>query len=204
MSKHFILLFFFIFIVFACKKQEEKATKAIEKKPEMSIAVKHKASMTLDTKTEKSMGEWREYLEVKEFLSRFEKVSPNEALSNALELKDLTKKLKDSIRINELKTPAFKARVNVLENEALRLADMTYIPAITPDEVNKQVEKLFLVFGSLNAKIKAHYQQKRLDKDLNLDSFLVLDSTELRKSTNSLSREKFRKNNDKDVLKEVE
>lgn len=204
MSKHFITLFFCVLVVFACDKKEQKEAKVITKKPEMSIAVKHTISSPLDAKTEKKIGEWKEYADVKEFLSRFENISPNQALSNALELKDLAKKLKDSIRIEELKTPAFKARVNVLENETLRLADMTYIPAITPNEVNGQVKKMFLVFGSLNAKIKAHYQQKSLDKDLNLDSFLVLDSTELRKPTTNTLPKQPKDLNKKELLKKVE
>lgn len=189
MYKNFLVLFSCFLLMCGCKDQEKKEEKVV-KKPEMSIVVKHGASKKIDSHSQNKIKNWKEYFEMEDFLTRFEKTSPNEALSNAIELKELAKKLKDSIRVEELKTPALKARVNVLENETLRLVDMTYIPAITPKEVNVQVEKIFLVFNSLNAKITSFYNQKRLDDNLNLDNFLELDSTEVRNSKNRTSDKK--------------
>lgn len=58
---------------------------------------------------------------------------------------------------------------------------MTYIPAITAKEINAQIDKIFLVFGSVNAKINTIFNKKRLDEDFNLENFLKLDSSEIKK-----------------------
>lgn len=180
MLKKIVFLLFLSFFLYHCKKSSQQE-KIEVKKPEMSIANQHKKYNELDKFSSEKIANWKEYTALKEFLNRFESISPNNALNNALELKDLTKQLKDSIRIEELKNRAFKARVNVLENEALRLADMTYIPTIGPKEVNNQVDKIFLIFGSLNTKITSFYKQEQLNKDIDLKDFLSLDSTESRR-----------------------
>ena len=102
-------------------------------------------------------------------LNRFEKISPNEALNNALNLKDLAKDLKDSLKIKNFKISSFEARLNVLLNEALRLADMTKIPAIKAEEVNNQVAKILLIFSSLNEKINTVYIQEKFEDEINVE-----------------------------------
>lgn len=178
--KQYCILFCFFLLILSCEKATQQE-KVIPKKPEMSIISKHKRRFPLKQLSAKKVKDWKEYNELNNFLERFENTSPNEALSNALELKKITKRLKDSIRITDFKTAAFKARINVLENETLRLADMTYIPAITAKEINAQIDKIFLVFGSVNAKINTIFNKKRLDKDFNLENFLKLDSSEIKK-----------------------
>lgn len=178
--KQYCILFCFFLLILSCEKATQQE-KVIAKKPEMSIISKHKRGFPLKQLSAKKVKDWKEYNELNNFLERFENTSPNEALSNALELKKITKRLKDSIRITDFKTDAFKARINVLENETLRLADMTYIPAITAKEINAQIDKIFLVFGSVNAKINTIFNKKRLDEDFNLENFLKLDSSEIKK-----------------------
>lgn len=177
MRTYFILLFTAFGLVFSCKKEVQQATKQ-QTKPTKSKVFTHKKPTALKVFAATEVNNWKEYHNFAEFLNRFESTSPSEALSNALELKDLSKNLKDSIRIKELKTASFKARVNTLENEALRLADMTYIPSITADEVNAQIDKIFLIFTSVNAKINTVFAKKRFDNDVDLDDFFKLDSTE--------------------------
>lgn len=174
------LIFFAFLSFYTCSKKNEQVKNEV-KKPEMSIKVKHLAPKTLNKIASKELESWKSHNDLGVFLKRFENTSPNEALSNALELKDLIKKIKENITINELNTPAFRARLNVLENEALRLADMTYIPAITPKEVNTQINKIFLVFSSLNAKINTVYNQKLFNDEIDLNSFFELDSTKITK-----------------------
>lgn len=171
-------IFFLVFIfAFSCKKESPKEQKVIEKKSKISHVIHHKKATQLNDFSLSNIQVWKEYNEVATLLKLFENTSPDQGLNNAIELKKLVKNLKDSIRIAEFKTPAFKTRINVLENETLRLADMTYIPAITSGEVNEQIAKIFLVFGSLNAKINTFYNQKQLDTD----DFFRLDSLDLRK-----------------------
>lgn len=188
MHKQFLIYFFGLLLVVGCKKNVQK-TKEIIKKPEMSVVVNHKKTTILTDLSKSKINNWKEYNEVNTFLTRFENTSPNDALNNALELKDLSKNLKDSIRIEDLKIPSFKARLNVFENEALRLADMTYIPAITPKEINQQIDKLFLVFNSVNAKINTFFVEQEFDEDINLDDFFILDSSKTKKKSKNMAKE---------------
>lgn len=189
MLKYISILF--LFLLFLSCSQKTKETEKNEEKSEMSIVKKHSTPSKLNSISSSKVKDWEEYNQLSSFLDRFANTSPNEALGNALELKKLSKMMKDSIRIEDFKTSAFKARLNVFENETLRLADMTYIPAITAKEVNDQIDKIFLIFSSLNAKINTTYNQKRFDEDINLESFFKLDSTEKRETDTNKHPEKF-------------
>ncbi|CAA0162648.1 Probable lipoprotein precursor [Tenacibaculum maritimum] len=182
MQNKCLCIFFFIIILYACKK-EKKSEIQDPKKSEMSIAKTHVTKTSLNSEAVKKTKGWKEYKSLNEFIIRFKNTSPNDALNNALELKILVKNLKDSIRISELKTPAFRARLNILENEALRLVDMTYITAITADQVNQQVDKIFSLYGSINSKINTIYIKKHFDDDLDLVILNSMDSVS-KKQTN--------------------
>ncbi len=159
---------------FACSK--EVKTKEDQKKTvsKMSLIVEHKKSVDVSMLAKKEIESWKEYSELKVFLSRFHKISPNEALNVAIELKDLTKTMTDSLKIKDLKVNALKARVNVFKNEVLRLVDMTLIPAIKDHEVNNQIDKVLLIFSSLNEKINTIYSKKEFDKEVDLENFFEL------------------------------
>ncbi|WBX73965.1 hypothetical protein PG913_01605 [Tenacibaculum pacificus] len=168
--KHYLfLLLSLVFFIFSCKKEENKTNTPIQKTG-MDTAVKHPKYTELDKTSTKEIEKWKEYFILENFLQQLKKITPAEALNNALELKQLTKHLKDSLNITTLKTPAFKARMNVFQNEILRLNDMENIPAITPKEVNSQLSKVFVLFGSMNTKINTIYAKKQFDKEINLDS----------------------------------
>ncbi|MDY0780952.1 hypothetical protein [Tenacibaculum sp. IB213877] len=182
MFKQILLLISLFFLATSCKKNIQKV--AVDaKKPEMNVVVKHKNYAALSSYSKKEIKNWKEYKDVEELLTRFENISPLEALNYAVELKDLTKKMKDSIKIKDFKTPAFKARVNVLENEALRLYDMTMIPAITAKEINLQIDKYILIFSSINEKINTIYQKKLFDEEIELEDFFQLDSIDNKQKT---------------------
>lgn len=172
------LIFFFILFFGGCTKKKEQPKNEITK-PKMSVAKAHNKPKPLNKIALQELKDWTYYNAINNFIKRFENISPDETLSNALELKDLVKDLKENIVIEALNTSAFRARLNVLENEVLRLADMTYIPAISANEVNAQVDKIILVFGSLNAKINTVYDNKRFNNEIDLDSFFKLDSNEV-------------------------
>lgn len=186
MKKYSFLIF--ILLLTSCKS-DKKSEKETLQKQETSIAFKHKKTVALTPLSITKINNWKEHNSLDEFVKRFQNISPNEALSNALELKSLVKVFKDSIRPKELKIPEFKARVNVLENESLRLADMTYISAITPTEVNNQVAKFLLIYSSTNSKINSIYRRIQFEKNINIKSpdFIGLDSTKI----DSTSRKKI-------------
>ncbi len=178
---YLIMLKLILFIVvvsisfFACSKEvktKEEQKKTISK---MSLIIDHKKSVEVSTLAKKEIESWNEYNDLKDFLSRFHKISPTEALNVAIELKDLTKTMRDSLKIKDLKVNALKARINVFQNEVLRLVDMTLIPAIKDYEVNNQIDKVLLVFSSLNEKINTIYSKKEFDKEVDLENFFELE-----------------------------
>ena len=136
----------------------------------MNVSVEHSDYSKVKEDFLQEIRPWKEYFIVEDFLQELKNTTPTEALNNALELKTLTKHLKDSLNIEPLKTSSFKARINVFENETLRLADMTYIPSISANEVNNQVEKIMVIFGSVNDKINTVYTKKKFDSEINIDS----------------------------------
>ncbi len=170
LMKYFLLvLFSFLLTTISCKKETTQKDVAVQKTG-MDALVKHSKRTQLDEASTKEIKKWKEYFITNDFIQQLENITPTEALNNALELKTLTKQLKDSLNIKTLQTPAFRARVNVFENEVLRLADMTYIPSITSKEVSTQVAKVLALFGSMNNKINTVYTKKRFDKAIKLDS----------------------------------
>ncbi|TXD52824.1 MULTISPECIES: hypothetical protein [unclassified Polaribacter] len=178
--KH-ILTFLTIFLLFSCDKKQEKDEQAQDDfKPLLSIVNEYSAIKEIDTVFNKDVENWEELRTVDDFLSRFKKVSPNEILSNAIELKDLVKSLTDSLHPQLFNTASFNARINILYNETLRLADMTTIPLINADEVNEQAEKIIDAFSAVNSKVNSILAKKRFEEAIEVDvKFIGLDSTKL-------------------------
>ena len=148
--------------------------------PLLSIVQKHVQFSSIKPSYTKKIDSWKEYKIVKEFIEKFTNTSPNEALSNALELRDLSAHLKDSIKPKIFETPAFESRINVFHNETLRLADMTFIRAIKASEVNHQIDKTLLAFSSMNSKINTVFSQKTFEDAIDIDdAFIGLDTTKI-------------------------
>ena len=189
-------------LIFSCKSNKKEIVETIQEIPEKSTAKKHASAIDVNADFEDVIADWKELNTVKHFLKKFEKVSPNEALSNALELRDLVKSLKDSIKPAIFDIPSFKARVNVLENETLRLADLTLIPAITPTEINSQVNKTIGAFSAVNSKINSILSKKRFEDEIDIKvDFIGIDSTMIdsttRKSINLKNKEELEKKKNK-------
>jgi len=163
MRKSIVLLL--LLVVFSCKK-EEKQVVFTKLKPQLSVVQKHAIHVSIESVSKKEIATWKEYSSLDSFLKQFAAISANEALNNALELADLVKNMKDSIRPKALINPAFRTRIHVLENETLRLKDMTYISAITANEVNSQVTKIVEAFAATNSKINTVYSQMELEKKI--------------------------------------
>tara|TARA_B110000240_G_C13481043_1_gene445318 strand:+ start:489 stop:1073 length:585 start_codon:yes stop_codon:yes gene_type:complete len=190
----YLLTFLTIVLLFSCdKKQANSKQEQDDVKPLLSIINEYSSIIKIDTAFSKNIEEWEELKTVGEFLSRFKKVSPNEILSNALELKDLVKSLTDSIHPELFNTGSFNARVNILYNESLRLADMTTIPSINAEEVNYQAEKIIGAFSAVNSKVNSILSKKRFEDAIEVDvKFIGLDSTKLDSvSKKSVKKELF-------------
>lgn len=177
----------FLFVFFSCKDPEQEKNE-VAKKPLLSVVKKHQTPMAVKSSFNQNIDAWEEYQALHGFMPRYLNVSPNEALSNALELKELVKNLKKKRNPTILETPSFKARVNVFYNEVLRLVDMTYISAITAEEVNKQVAKVLITYSAINAKINTVFAQQNFERSIDINTvFIGLDSSKIKRaSLNSL------------------
>ena len=128
----------------------------------------------------KEVKDWNALQDIDSFFVKFRKITPNEALSNAIELKDLIKRLNDSVKPKKFKIPSLTARINVLYNEALRLADLTRIGAIKAQEVNTQVDKTMDAFSNINTKINTILAKIRFENEIDIDvTFIGLDTTRM-------------------------
>ena len=177
--KQLIYILICVFL-FSCGNDKKDADKSIQEKPTLSVVKQHVSFELVKPIFEKEIEGWQELKTVKSFIKKFEKVSPNEALSNALELRDLVISLKDSVKPKIFDIPSFNARVNVLHNETLRLADLTFIPAITSKEVNLQITKTIAAFSSVNSKINTILSKKRFEDEIDVKlDFIGIDSTKM-------------------------
>ena len=167
MRNSFLILFIIFFS--SCGDSNVKRVQK-SKKPEINTVKKHAIKSGLEKSTKVTIDSWKEYVSVANDLKKFRSISPNEALNNALQLASLIKQMKDSIRPVDLINPSFRTRVNVLENEALRLKDMTFISSITAKEVNQQVDKIMDAFSATNSKINTVYSQLEVEKEIQINS----------------------------------
>tara|TARA_R110002049_G_scaffold616_11_gene3598 strand:- start:17273 stop:17896 length:624 start_codon:yes stop_codon:yes gene_type:complete len=176
--KYISLLLLSIVLVSCGKNQDKKDVKRA--KPLMSLVKAHEATENVLPVYYKEVKDWKELKTIDSFFVKFRKISPNEALSNAIELKDLVKNLKDSIKPKSFDTPSLNARINILNNEVLRLADLTEIGAIQAEEVNKQVDKTMSAFSDLNTKINTILAKVRFENEIKIDvKYIGLDSTKI-------------------------
>lgn len=166
----FIYYCVFILLISSCNDKTTTAKKGIDK-PEASRIKKHKQVSKIQSKFQMNIDSWVEYENLRTFLQQYTSISPNDALNNSRELNDITKSIIDSIKPQFLETSAFKARINLLYNETLRLYDMSSIPAIKANEVNHQVANVLEAFSSVNFKINTILTQNELEKGITEPDF---------------------------------
>ncbi len=114
----------------------------------------------------KAVEKWNDYQNIAEFIPKFYKTSTKEILSNANQFYKLSSYLKDSLKIKQFKTASVKIRINVLNNEALRLFDMDSIPSITSDEVIIETKRIINAFNALNIKINNDVKKELLTSEV--------------------------------------
>lgn len=146
----------------------------------MSLAQVHSATTKVNPIYLNEVKDWKELKAIDSFFVKYQKITPKEALSNALELKDLIKNLKDSVQPERFNTPSLNARINILLNEALRLADLTEISAIQAAAVNEQVDKTIAAFSNINIKINTVVAKFNFENQVTIKvGFIGLDTTRL-------------------------
>ncbi|MBL4605218.1 MAG: hypothetical protein JKY02_06040 [Flavobacteriaceae bacterium] len=160
------LFYLGLILFFASCDQSKEDLKQVVEKPESRVVKKHVSILKVDIQFQSKIEDWKEYEAINNFIQQFTTISPNEALNNSRELNGLTKSLRDSIKPVFLEGPAFSARINLLFNETLRLYDLSSIPAIKPQQVNEQVEKVLNSFSSVNSKINTIILQSNLESEV--------------------------------------
>lgn len=168
----YLFFIFFVALTISCQEKQVKNINTVNKS-DMNAVNKHELITYLNKESQENISSWQEYTTVNNNINKFKSISASEALNNALQFSKVVKHLKDSIRPKELLTPAFRTRVNVLENEALRLKDMTYISAITSKEVNQQIDKILNAFSATNSKINTVYAQLSIEKEIQTQSIQI-------------------------------
>jgi len=165
MSLKSLLLTLLFFSLLACN---DTAKTSINKKPKtvQEPVISLQKPLKLNAATSKKYARWKDYRNFEEHFKRFLKTTPSEAFSNAEELNTLALRLKDSLKIKSLKSPAFMARLDVLQSETMRLQDMMTIPNIKPKAVKEQLVKILNAFNATNAKLNNLVIQRQLEKDI--------------------------------------
>lgn len=159
-----------VFLIYSCEKPLQEVKKEISKS-ELNIKEKHIEAIGINKRTSIRIDNWQEYRSLNEFIKIYKSISPNEALNNSGELEELVKIMKDSAQPKFLEVASFKARINLLHNETLRLKDMSFISSIGSKEVNNQVTKIIEAFSGMNSKINTLVQQQELDKEIDDPKF---------------------------------
>ena len=173
-----------MFFLYSCSKNNAKVK---SKKFEEATVIKETTSILnskptlLNSNSKKVINNWAEYQNIIEFLPNYYKTTTKQALFNSQRLAELSQQLKDSIRVEKLDIPSFRARLNVLYTIAFRLADMDSIPSITDKEVINETKNIVNAFDAINIKINMLVSQGLLEDNLReFDSVLNRkDSVEL-------------------------
>lgn len=178
-----------LFLTFSCQKDKKEAEKNNYSERFIdSLATRE--SFLLKEKLQPAAKEmtkdWNEYNKVNELLNEYRTTTASEIKLNAKELARLTRELKDSIRIETFKDPAYRIRLNVLNNEALRLADMSEIPSITETAIFKEYQKVFDAFSAINSKLNNATKKEKINKDLK-DFLETVAADSLKKDTTSVN-----------------
>lgn len=165
----------FVLIAISCKKNQIKQEDNKKVKSEFSITKKIGVITPVESAFKKDVNDWDELIALDDLINQFKKTSINEAYSNAKDLTDLAKSLKDSIKPEKFDIPSFEARVNVFYNETLRLVDLNSIEDIDESEAINQIKKVLQTYSAINSKINTILKEEALEKLINpsVESFAL-------------------------------
>ena len=174
------LLLSILFLVFSCNraKDVQEVSKTIDSLKIDSDRIVSTIGEILIPKAKKAVSEWKEYIDVDDFMLKYYSISTTEAIDYAEELSGLLQLMKDSVRVEKLKGLNVTARFNVLHNEALRLSDMATISSISNEEIKEEVFKIVEIYSALNSKINTIYKAEELQNALEIDTETPIDLIE--------------------------
>jgi len=190
MHTKFLYLFLMI-ILLSCNSEKKSERKQLKKSLKQEVILKINNPLKLSKEAKSLIKGWNEFKNFKILFNQYKTPTPSEVLSNAKELNTLAQQLKDSIRNKLLNTVPFKARLDVLHNETLRLQDMANIPNLKNKEIKAQVIKILAAYNATIAKLNNLAVQKQIETELdNMVKDTIKDSIEVnsKKQPKSISK----------------
>ena len=168
MTRYLFLLLLPVLLSYSCKTKtnEEEVPEFVTEQEQVPKLKSSAPVVGLSPDSEKLVSNWTEYQKVSEIIVEYREITKADALLNSIELEELTRYLKDSVRSEKLDIPSVRMRLNVLHNEAKRLADMSTIPTITDSEVLEENEKVLSAYADLNIKINDMSRQDKINREL--------------------------------------
>jgi len=167
--------FSFLLLILSCTSDPipKKEILVNQEKDTLVLKFRTLSPVPLNSQAKKEVSDWIEYQNLSEFIPNLFKTDTKQALFDSQRVLELSKQLKDSIRIEKMDIPSFRARLHVLYNESLRLADMDSIKSITPAEVEMQTKNIVNAYDAINSKINMLVSQESLEENLKeFDSIL--------------------------------
>lgn len=166
-----------ILLLISCKNKEKVEQDAAAINEEILRTIKSDKPITnLNNKAKDLVKTWPEYQNFNDLINQYQEITVSEALLNSVELSELAKQLRDSIRVDKLNIPEVKIRLNVLYSETLRLADMSSIPTISQESVEQENNNMVDAFSALNLKINNMNLQDELNSEISKFIDEVLES----------------------------
>jgi hypothetical protein len=166
-----------ILLLISCKNKEKVEQDAAAINEEILSTIKSDKPITnLNNKAKDLVKTWPEYQNFNDLINQYQEITVSEALLNSVELSELAKQLRDSIRVDKLNIPEVKIRLNVLYSETLRLADMSSIPTISQESVEQENNNMIDAFSALNLKINNMNLQDELNSEISKFIDEVLES----------------------------
>ena len=179
MPKTFVRFFILILIFTSCTDKEQKAEEEnAASSVSNSMLKSEKPIIRLNSKSQELIATWPEYQKFDDLINQYQEISMSEALLNSVELSELARQLRDSIRIEKLDIPEVKIRLNVLYSETLRLADMSTIPTITETLVAEENKNVIEAYSALNLKINNMNSQDELNDEISKFVDEILEETQ--------------------------
>lgn len=182
----------------SCEKEKIKNTIVkelpIQEKSDEEITSKQ-TKIRLNRIAKQTVENWDEYQNMAVFIPKYYKTTTKEALFNSQRLAELAQQLKDTIRVTKFDLPSFRIRLNVLHNEAVRLADMDSISNITTKEIITENKNIVNAFEAIKAKINSMVKKEKLDQDLEEFDHLfeINDSLDKQEEKRELTRKRIKK-----------
>ncbi len=156
MIKKFVLVAISIFLI-GCKKNVNETQLEAASTKNDSLTKTYSQTVYLTDIARKEIKEWSQYEEFENIISQYYNTTPSKAMLLSKDLSDIIVKIKDSIKIDKINRPDVIARFNILNNEALRLNDMSTINTITAEETIEKIENIVYAYESIISKINQVY-----------------------------------------------